>query len=404
MNILIVTESIPFPSTNGRELPIASIFGQLSKRHAVDLLVITSNKETEQKKIQNIPSSIRKTDFLSAKKNGNFKRLLHSVFTFSHSISSYTYPVNDAKHLLQNRFYDFVWVSPVTFYTFIDFCTKNRINFFKKFAIGLNDSKTYLYRDYFNEVLYTGIINRKYLTYWLRSFLIAGEEKNYLQKADLVHVQTNAEAAKVKKLLPNFKNKIVIAPNGVKSELFACTYDGADSNNILFMTNLDGDRKDESKWFITKVWVLIKRALPNARLLIAGQPPKQSIDYITNDSSILINGFADDLTQLYNTVSIAVVATFHGTGLINRILDAFTAGVPVVSTPQAIATFNDINVDEHILSAQTPKLFAEQVIKLFNNKSYRTAIANAGREYAKGCPTWEETSIGIENKMQSLLD
>ncbi|HRI20376.1 MAG TPA: glycosyltransferase [Panacibacter sp.] len=404
MNILIVTESVPFPSTNGRELPIASIFGQLSKRHTIDLLVITSKKETELKKIRNIPSSIRNTDFLFAKKTGNFKRLMYSMLTFSHSISSYTYPGNDTKCLLQNKFYDFVWVSPVTFYTFIDFCVKNNIHFFKKFAIGLNDSKTYLYRDYFNEVLYTGIINRKYLIYWLRSFLISGEEKNYLQKADLVHVQTNAEAAKVQKLLPELKRKIIIAPNGVKSELFGCTYNGADSNYILFMTNLDGDRKDESKWFITKVWILIKQALPAARLLIAGQPPKQPIDYIANDSSIIINGFADDLTQLYNTVSIAVVATFHGTGLINRILDAFTAGVPVVSTPQAIATFNNIKVEEHILSAQTPKLFADQVIKLFNNKSYRTAVANAGREYAKGCPTWEETSIEIESKMQSLLE
>jgi glycosyltransferase involved in cell wall biosynthesis len=244
----------------------------------------------------------------------------------------------------------------------------------------------------------------RYITVWLRSFLLKREEERFLNLADLVHVQTENECRKVKKLIStSSKIKIVVAPNGIKEELFACAYNGIDSDLILYMTHLHGDRQKESEWFIKKVWIVIRQSLPNAKLLVTGTPPKAPLDYIADDMNIIVNGYAENMIALYNSVRLVVVPTFHGTGLINRIQDALTAGVPVVSTPRAISTFTGIKPGEEILAGGNVRSFADQVINLYNQRELRLRIACNGKRYARQCATWKRSAEIVQNEMNNLL-
>lgn len=404
MKVLIVTDSIPFPPLNGKELPIARLFEKISNLHTVDLLILSTAKQPDTSKQQNIPGKINFIGYMPVKKTPFNKRLLNSVLTLKHSISPYNFSQDEIKKVIGSRQYDYVWLSPISYYSFITFCTGSHNRFFKKVAIGLNDSKTYQYRDSVNELLYSRVFKIKYLTDWLRSFLLEKEEKRFLSLADMVHVQTQHEYNNIKKIIPaSSKIKIVVAANGIKEELFACNYNGIDSNIILYMTHLSGDRLPESEWFIKKVWEIIKKSLPQAKLLITGAPPKQPIAYIDEDESIIVNGYAEDMIKLFNSARLVVVPTFHGTGLINRILDALTAGVPVVSTPQATATFTEIKIGEEILAAGTPILFAKEVTDLYNNRRLRLTIANNGKQFAKHFATWQQSANTIQNEMAGLL-
>ena len=271
-------------------------------------------------------------------------------------------------------------------------------------AVGLNDSLTYLYRDSINELKGSRQLKRRYLTDWLLSFFIAFREKKLLKTAHLIRVQTNYEEKKLKKVLGESKKpKILVAPNGTKEELFKCSYQGIDSPYILFMTHLDGGRIDESSWFIKKVWPIIIKQIPETRLLIVGKPPKKILPHLQQYKSIITHGYASDLVALYNQIRIAVIPTFHGTGLINRLLDALSAGVPAVSTPNAIATFTDLNPGEHILSAKKPGNFAQQVIDLYNEKPRRLQLAEAGRKFALQFPTWKTSCEIIEDTLIELI-
>lgn len=169
------------------------------------------------------------------------------------------------------------------------------------------------------------------------------------------------------------------------------------------MTHLHGHRLKESEWFIKKVWPFVKKQLPDAKLFIVGTPPKVPIDYIDADNSIIVHGYADDVHALYNSVRLAVVPTFHGTGLINRILDALAAGVPVVSTPQAIATFPGIKVNEEIVAAKDVRSFADGVIELYNNRNQRQSIAIKGKQYAATQNTWNQSADAVEKAMAELI-
>lgn len=397
MKILVVTDAIPFPPYNGKQLPIAKIFTELSQRHNVHLLILNTKKNLNTEPQKQIPAAIKYLGAVETKRNTSAKR------TFTNAFASFDYSLHETLKAVGTNYYDYIWISPVTHYAFAVFCKENGLRFFNKMAIGLNDSKTFQYRDSINEMLLSRIFKWRYVTYWLRSFFIAQEEKKYLELADIIHVQTAAEKNKLIDIAgDDAAKKIIAAPNGVKEELFGCTYNSK-SSYILYMTHLDGDRMQESKWFLQKVWQRIKKQIPNAKLVIAGKPPQQPLPFIQNDASIIVNGYAADLKALYENARLAVVPTFHGTGLINRILDALCAGVPVVATPQAAATFQGLRHSEEILAAQQPALFAEKVVQLFNDGALCMQLSHNGRSYAKKFPTWQQTAAVIEKKLSDTI-
>lgn|SRR6266496_168586 len=402
MDILIVTDSVPFPPYNGKELPMAGIFEHLGNTHTIHLLILNTGSSFKKEKLTNLPLTIHYIGEVPAFKKSKRKILIDALSGYF--FSSFTFSIDAIQKVVGNHKYNFIWVSPVIYYVFANYCIKKKLRFFKHIALGLNDSKTYLYRDSLNEMFCSKIFKMRYVTDWLKSFLIARAEKKYLALANVVHVQTENEKNKVQKLLSSsVVPEIVVAPNGVKEELFACSYKGIDSNKILYMTHLDGGRLQESEWFIKKIWCIIKKKIPNAKLLIVGKPPQRQISYIHMDESIIVNGYANNLQNLFDSVRLAVVPTFHGTGLINRILDAMAAGIPVVTTPQAARTFANIRHRYHLLFVQTPSAFADEVIKLYNNRNDRQNIGANGKKFAKDFPTWQQSAHEIENAMLHFL-
>ncbi len=399
MTFLIIADSVPFPPLNGKELPAAKLFEQLAKKYQVHLLVLTSNKAAEQKKTDQIPQSISLTNIIQFTRKSR-KKLLTQLLNPAANTGSFNWPDEVIKETLTGKHYDWLWVYPVTYLSFIEHAKKLNINFYSKIAVGLNDSLTWLYRDSLNELIHSRIIKKRYITDWIMSFFIAPMEKKWLQDTDFIHVQTAAEKTKIEKLLrQKSKASIIVAPNGVKEELLRCNYEGSGSNLVLFMTQLDGGRVDESEWFCKKVWPLIIQKIPAAKLLIVGKPPVKQLGYIQKYPSIIVNGYAENLEDLFKTVRISVVPTFHGTGLINRILDSLTAGVPTVSTPQAIATFPGLKASEHILSSMDPAQFANHVTALYNDENYAQKIGNKGRNYAAAFQSWPQFTNTIENAL-----
>lgn len=401
MKILVITETVPFPPANGKEIPIANIFELLARKHSVDILVLADKEPCYNP--NKLPDSIKKIFSLRVTEVGSIKKIFRSLLFFNGSVSFYDYVVDDIIKTIGDSKYDFVWISPVKFFGFTAFCKKNKINFYGKLVLGLNDSKTFAYRDYINEIICPMIFHWKYFTFWLRSFIIFLEEKAYLKKADLVHVQTESEAKKLERIIPGYRTKTIAAANGIRSELLQCKYAGVDSEYVLFMTHHVGGRYRESEWFLKKVWPKIIDKIPSIKLLIVGKPPEKEIAYLKNAKSVIVYGFADNLQDIFDKVRLAVLPVFHGTGLINRMQDALVAGVPMIATPHAIATFEGIRENEEIISARTSNEFAEKVIWLYNNREKRILIGNAGKQFARSFCTWEATTQKIENILKQNI-
>lgn len=404
LKILIVSESIPFPPDSGKELPIAEIFSIISKTHLVDLLVCSNDTSAYNRKLEFVPASINQTFILNHGVKSKLNRFKDEIVGKRPSFIGKVFKRQDIEQLFGNKKYDYLWISPVSNLSFVYACQRLNLELFEHIAIGLNDVKTGMYEDAYEEMKGFGEINAKLLFRWLRTPFVKRMERKYLRQSSLVHVQTENEKRKIQSIFRHSKGQpmIVAAPNGIKRELLKCTYQGESTVDILYMTHLNRGRKKESKWFIQKVWPIVEKVLPNVKLILVGRPKDKGdvIPYIDNNPRIIANGFADNLGDVFSNVRLSVVPIFHGTGLINRILDSIVAGVPVVSTINAIKTIDGLIPEQDIAAAQNPIDFAEAIINLYNDPKKRDQYSKNARKKAQEMPDWEKTSSKILSRMQ----
>lgn len=404
MKILVLSKSIPFPPRNGVELPLARIFEQIGLEHTVDFLIISEDEEDLRQRQAAVPSAIRQIFHIRPRYLSPKQRLLNELTQKQPAFFAYTFDPSELKHLADSFDYDLVWVNPPGNITFLRACNQLGLHFYRQSILGLNDLVTSLYSKHLQEMIHRKIFDRKFLTFWLRSFWIGLLERKYLYDFDFIHLQTPREAEKAIRLLkdPTFKERIIICPNGIKSHFLDFKYQGHLQRGILYMTHLDGERSGESKWFLRKIWPKI-RAETDAELWLVGTPPAQPIPLIDADKRIKVFGFVEDLRTIYEHARLAVIPIFHNCGLINRIQDALTAGLPIVTTQIAAQTFDGLQNGVHAYATNDPETFAAKTVHLFQNDSLREAFSKDGRAYVAGRPTWVDAAKIIIQKVEQKI-
>ena len=401
MKILVLTKSLPFPPRNGVELPLARFFERIGAHHEVDFLMISQDEADFKARAPKLPAEIGTAYFIKPQFISKWKRLSNEVTGKQPAFFAYSFKETEVRDLVKEWKYDFVWVNPPGNITFLQTCEALGLRFYQYTILGLNDLITSIYSKHLQEMWHRKIFAWRFLSFGLRSFWIAKLEKQYLYQFDYIHLQTKKEAQKAITLLqdPSFEERIIVCPNGIKEKFLDFKYKGGTGKGILYMTHLDGERQEESKWFIKKVWPEIKEQT-NAELWLVGTPPARDIPHITSDSSIKVFGFVEDLQTIYEQVVMAVVPIFHNCGLINRILDGLTVGIPMVSTHIAAQTFQGIEDGTHLLMADQPNDFAEKTIELYQDEIQRKKLSKNGRQYALTCPTWRKGAELLLNKME----
>ncbi len=409
MKILFVTTSIPFPPRQGIELPNAHIAEALSASFELDMLVITQSPKDEQlleERKQNVPASVKQVLSLPSRDHTSGHKLLKELTLQRPTFFINGYDTKRLKEIFAANTYDAVWVSPVGGLGLLLACRKAKLSVPPIVALGCNDVITTTYVDSLREWVSGRLgFSLQRLFQGLRSVVVWPLEKRYLQDVDLLHVQTPLEKKRAHWLLGNQAKQpmVLAAQNGRKRSLDQVTYNPQAPKTVLYMTHLKGGRAQESRWFLQRVWPLVLAKHPEANLLLAGTPPDPDSEIARSlPPQVKALGFVEDLVELYNSVSLAVVPIVHSTGLINRALDALTAGVPLVSTSPVLSTVAGCEPGRDAIAADSAKEFAKAVCTLLENAEKRQALSVAGKALAQQQPTWKESTDAIVLAMKSL--
>jgi glycosyltransferase involved in cell wall biosynthesis len=92
-------------------------------------------------------------------------------------------------------------------------------------------------------------------------------------------------------------------------------------------------------------------------------------EYIHQYPNIEFLGFVDDLPSFYQNAKMAISPLLEGTGVKIKNIEAIEYGLPIVTTSigaQGLERF----INRGLLIADTPKNFAEAIIKLCNNDEF----------------------------------
>jgi glycosyltransferase involved in cell wall biosynthesis len=162
----------------------------------------------------------------------------------------------------------------------------------------------------------------------------------------------------------------------------------ADENVVVFSGNMEyHPNRSAVRFFRAEIWPLLRDRWPALVWRLVGRNPAAVSPFTAGDSRIEVTGEVDDAVRELARARVAVVPLLAGSGTRFKILEAWSAGLPVVSTTIG-AEGLPARDGEHLLIADGGPAFAEAVTRLLENTNLRRQLGHAGRQLLEREFTW----------------
>ncbi len=230
--------------------------------------------------------------------------------------------------------------------------------------------------------------------WWTRAWLrhqargLRRMEARAARQCDLVFAVSDIEASHFRGLgAPNVET----VPNGVDCPTLLDLPAGrTGAPVILFLGSLSWPPNVSAVSFLaTSVFPAVRARIPEARLAIVGRDPSAEVSRLQGPGVEVI-GPVPDVKPVLARASVLAVPLDAGGGTRLKILEAFAAGLPVVSTPIGADGLHAIP-DRHFVEAERPA-FAAALAELLTNPARGKRLAADARRLAVERYDW--TRIG----------
>lgn len=197
---------------------------------------------------------------------------------------------------------------------------------------------------------------------------------------------------------------VAVVPNGVTAVAAAVVTEreaGA-SPTMGFVGSLDYPPNVEVVRRLREVVLpQVRRAIPDARLVIAGRkPPPELVEATARDPHVLLLANFASIEEVYGQVDVAVFPSQRGFGVRNSLLDALSCGRPVVaarSAARSLPASPALTVVEE--SGDVPsddRTLATAVAELLADPERRQSVASTIPGLLDELPTWQQAVRAYE--------
>lgn len=160
-------------------------------------------------------------------------------------------------------------------------------------------------------------------------------------------------------------------------------------------------------WFCREVLPLIWEASPETDVHITGRNPSRRIrDLVRLESQegghVFVNGFVADLKSLIVDARVFIVPLWAGGGMRVKILDAWSWGIPVVSTSIG-AEGIEYRRGEDILIADDPLTFSKCVLSILLDDQLANHLRDYGRQAVEMRYDWRKIYPMLNGVYKALV-
>jgi len=233
----------------------------------------------------------------------------------------------------------------------------------------------------------------------IASVLVA---RKYIPVCDAV-VTVSTEDTTNLKLVTGFR-KIYTVPNGVDCEFYqAVTGNRQVQSQIIFTGSMNWTPNQAAvRWFLKNCWPLIRAKIPEASFVIIGKNLSQNLTReLLDHENVKALGFMPDIRDHIRSSQVSIAPMVSGSGIKNKILEAWALGKAVVATSLATRGLICKN-GTNVIIADGAEAFAQSVIHVLTDTALRERLAQQGRENVVANYSWDKVGSEFEEIIRNV--
>ena len=212
--------------------------------------------------------------------------------------------------------------------------------------------------------------------------------------ADLVFTVTNEDRrcllAEDPKLSVDVVPNIHVLPEQVQ--------DHTNRQGLLFVGGFSHPPNiDAVVHFCQGILPLVKRSLPEIQTHIVGNAPPFEVIALGKDG-VHVTGHVPNIRPYLESALVSIAPIRFGSGMKGKVGEALAYGVPVVTTSIA-AEGMSLEHENNALIADTPKEFAEAIVRLHQDEELWNRLARQGREHVQQNWSFDQ----VDKKLQGII-
>jgi len=211
-------------------------------------------------------------------------------------------------------------------------------------------------------------------------------EDRIIRHYDRVSLVSSADA------LHHPERTFYINPNGIRvpAEVALALQRQPRKRAIVFHGNMDyAPNVDAVVWFHRDVWPELAQRHPDLQFYIVGYDPRPRVRALHDGRRVIVTGGVDDVTYYLTRCLVGVYPLRITTGMQNKVLDALACGLPCVVSSNAIRGTEHLRGGEHVVVADQPHEWCEEISRLLEDAELRARIGQAGEATVRHEYTWE---------------
>lgn len=374
MKIVVISPRFPYPIEKGDKLRLYYHLQHLSEKFEI-VLISLSDSEVKKEHREHIESFVSKVYIFRLSKAGIIFRLLKGIF--SKLPFQVMYFFNPAlkpliEKIINTENPDFIYNQLIRTAEYTkDLKYFKVIDYMDSFSQGMNKRQNSSFFPFSKIFRMEHLRLKKYETgifpFFHRHIIISEQDRDTFSD--------------------KIRSKIHVIPNGVDTDYYTPS-DTDKKFDLGFVGNM-GYRPNvlASQYLAKHIVQKIKKENRTIKMLLAGARPDYRVRVLADDT-VTVSGWMEDIRDAYNSIRIFVSPIFTGTGQQNKILEAMSMEIPVITTTSVNKAIGAID-KENIFIADNSEGFISNIRKLLNDPILASRTGKSGRKFIIDKYNWE---------------
>ncbi|MBE9068661.1 glycosyltransferase [Leptolyngbya cf. ectocarpi LEGE 11479] len=239
-------------------------------------------------------------------------------------------------------------------------------------------------------------------------------EENFIQAVDQVWMCSQEDVRRLYQLYPGIKTTAYAIPNGVNPDYYETVRSRSlaaipsktiskNVNNLIYLGRFSYQPNAEAvSILLHQIYPSLKALDSNCQLLLVGcDPTEEMLIAAQADPHIIVTGQVEDVRPYLAAAAVMVVPLQKGSGTRLKLLEAFAAKCPVISTHKG-AEGLDVEDEKHLLLRDSPAAMVQGILRLWQQPQTTHTLSEHAYERFLEQYSWSAVGQQIGNALAQL--